>query len=256
MAKAIKVTTENKTANPDFFNGNAVGSIVAKSLPRNYNGVEILNAGGYHTRTDLHLQDGFKDIVQPTYNTSIQKLGSLIENGDTFTYQVIDKTDQEIQNDIISNAKAEQQTLIQQNLEAQVLADAQNDDDTTSLENQALFPIWEHPFDYTIDFKCQHFTNDNELVLYKCVQAHTSQSDWQPRNVPALFTRVAYPNQILDWVQPTGAQDAYQIGDQVHHDNPNDGGNIWLYESKINANTTEPGRDGTFDRWWEPLEPK
>ena len=55
------------------------------------------------------------------------------------------------------------------------------------------------------------------------------------------------------WVQPTGGHDAYAVGDKVTHDNPNDGGVIWVYQSKINANTTEPGRDGTFDRWWEPV---
>jgi hypothetical protein len=72
--------------------------------------------------------------------------------------------------------------------------------------------------------------------------------------VPALFTRVALEGEILPWVQPTGAQDAYAIDAEVSHDNPNDGGNIWLYRSKIPANTQEPGRDGTFDRWWEPVE--
>ena len=30
---------------------------------------------------------------------------------------------------------------------------------------------------------------------------------------------------------------------------------IWIYESAIDANTTEPGRDGTFDRYWTPVEP-
>lgn len=90
--------------------------------------------------------------------------------------------------------------------------------------------------------------------LYEVVQAHTTQADWTPPEVPALFTAKSAPGVIPAWVQPTGAQDAYAIGDRVTHDNPNDGGNIWLYESKIDANTTEPGRDDTFDRYWEPVE--
>ena len=60
---------------------------------------------------------------------------------------------------------------------------------------------------------------------------------------------------VQPWVQPTGAFDAYPVGARVTHDNPNDGGAIWIYESKIPANTTEPGRDGTFDRWWQPISP-
>ena len=57
-----------------------------------------------------------------------------------------------------------------------------------------------------------------------------------------------------NWIMPTGAHDAYSIGDQRTHDNPNDGGSIWVYESTIDGNTTEPGRDGTFDRWWTPIQ--
>lgn len=60
---------------------------------------------------------------------------------------------------------------------------------------------------------------------------------------------------VQPWVQPTGAHDAYAIGSRVTHDNPNAGGAIWVYESKIPANTTQPGRDGTFDRWWQPIQP-
>lgn len=29
--------------------------------------------------------------------------------------------------------------------------------------------------------------------------------------------------------------------------------NDWIFESKIDANTTEPGTDGAFHRWWEPV---
>jgi hypothetical protein len=87
-------------------------------------------------------------------------------------------------------------------------------------------------------------------TFYVCVQTHNRQQ-FDPADTPALFTEARLP--LDPWVQPTGAQDAYAIGDLVTHDNPNDGGEIWVYESNINANTTEPGRDGTFDRWWRPV---
>jgi hypothetical protein len=57
------------------------------------------------------------------------------------------------------------------------------------------------------------------------------------------------------WVQPTGAHDAYAIGDKVQHPRPQSSGAAWVFESKIAANTTEPGTDGTFDRWWTPVGP-
>jgi hypothetical protein len=69
--------------------------------------------------------------------------------------------------------------------------------------------------------------------LYRCVQAHTSQEGWEPPNVPALWTRTAPESEIPDWVQPTGAQDAYNMGDKVKHN-----GKTW--ESDVDANVWEP----------------
>lgn len=248
MAKGILVTALNKSQNPEFFKNDSVGERVRKNLPSNYHGVELLNAGGYHTRTDLHLLDGFKDIVTPTYNPLSEKVTSeIIDNANdenTFIYAVIDKTEQEIQNEALANAELNRQLSIQEKLENDVMVEAQGSDDTSALDNQSLFPIWEVGFAYEVDFKVQHFTAENELVLYKCVQAHTSQSDWQPKDVPALFTRVAYPNEIPVFVQPTGAQDAYQTGDQVYFPTENDD----IYESLIDANVWSPI---TYPQGWQ-----
>jgi len=112
-----------------------------------------------------------------------------------------------------------------------------------------LYPKWAAGIAVAVDGLYQF-----DGSLYKVAQAHTTQADWTPPTVPALFTPVAAAGVIPEWVQPTGAQDAYAVGDQVTHDNPQDSGNIWLYESSIDANTTEPGRDGTFDRYWTPVE--
>ena len=53
-------------------------------------------------------------------------------------------------------------------------------------------------------------------VLFRCVQAHSSQDGWTPDKVPALWTPVrekagAAPD---EWVQPAGASDAYSKGDR------------------------------------------
>ena len=68
----------------------------------------------------------------------------------------------------------------------------------------------------------------------KAVQAHTSQADWTPDVVPALFAEIAPPGLIAEWVQPTGAQDTYSLGEQVTH-----GGQTW--ESTVDNNSWEPG---------------
>lgn len=74
---------------------------------------------------------------------------------------------------------------------------------------------------------------------------------WDDLRFPAAGLGVS--EEVPAWVQPVGAIDAYAVGELVTHDNPNDSSNIWVYESSIPANTTEPGRDSTFDRWWEPI---
>ncbi len=81
-----------------------------------------------------------------------------------------------------------------------------------------------------------------ENVLYECLQGHTTQSDWQPNVVPALWKVVYEPHEIPEWVQPTGAHDAYMMGDQVHH-------NGWIWESLIDNNVWEPGTTGTENLW-------
>ena len=70
-------------------------------------------------------------------------------------------------------------------------------------------------------------------VLYKTIQAHTTQADWKPNLTPALWKVVQPEGVIPDWKQPTGAHDAYKIGDKVKFN-----GN--KYESLINANTYSP----------------
>lgn len=70
-------------------------------------------------------------------------------------------------------------------------------------------------------------------LLYRCVQAHTSQADWTPPAVPALWVRT-YTDEYPEWVQPTGAHDAYKTGDKCSHNSKH-----WV--STIDANVYEPG---------------
>ena len=74
-----------------------------------------------------------------------------------------------------------------------------------------------------------------EEVLYVCIQAHTTQADWTPPLVPALFNVAFYEEgEFPDWVQPAGAQDAYALGDKVTHTELH-------WESTVADNVWEPG---------------
>ena len=81
-------------------------------------------------------------------------------------------------------------------------------------------------------------------LLYRCVQAHTSQATWTPEDAPSLWTRIADPAQEWpEWIQPTGAHNAYAKGAKVSHN-----GKRWV--SDVDANTWEPGVYG----WTEYIE--
>ena len=82
-------------------------------------------------------------------------------------------------------------------------------DDETALTGVELFPAWVVGKVYAVNDRTQY-----NGTLYKCVQAHTSQSDWMPDATPALWKTVSL-DEYPEWVQPTGAHDAYNIGDKV-----------------------------------------
>ena len=81
--------------------------------------------------------------------------------------------------------------------------------DETALNAVELFPAWKAGNTYTIGDRVQH-----KAMLYKCVQSHTSQADWAPSEAQALW-KIVNADEYPEWVQPTGAHDAYNIGDKV-----------------------------------------
>ena len=103
--------------------------------------------------------------------------------------------------------------------------------DDDAIEAPELFPAWAVGVAYAVDDRIRF--NDK---LYKVVQAHTSQADWEPDKTPALYTEVAKPGEIPVWKQPTGAQDAYNKGDKVHYPGKNDP----VYTSTIDSNVWAP----------------
>jgi hypothetical protein len=82
-------------------------------------------------------------------------------------------------------------------------------DDETALNNIELFNAWQSGIAVTVNQRVRY--ND---ALYKCIQAHTTQEDWTPDITPALWVRVTL-DEWPEWVQPTGAHDAYNKGDKV-----------------------------------------
>lgn len=100
--------------------------------------------------------------------------------------------------------------------------------DTDALEAIELYPAWKTGTAYAVDERIRYGE-----TLYRCVQAHTSQDNWTPDITPALWTVVSL-DEFPEWVQPTGAQDAYRLGDKVSHNDKH-----WV--NTLDYNTYEPG---------------
>jgi hypothetical protein len=82
-------------------------------------------------------------------------------------------------------------------------------------------------------------------ILYKCLQAHTSQETWNPADAPSLWAKVLIPDPdvIPAWEQPESTN-PYMKGDKVTHN-----GKIWV--SEIDGNVWEPGAVGSETLWTE-----
>ena len=108
-------------------------------------------------------------------------------------------------------------------------------DDAAALDAMAIYPAWETDAAYAIGQRVRYGDK-----LYKCVQADTSQGDWMPGATPALWVRVSI-EEWPEWVQPTGAHDAYAKGDKVTYKGKR-------YISLIDGNTYSPD---AYPAGWE-----
>ena len=73
------------------------------------------------------------------------------------------------------------------------------------------------------------------LHVYKILQSHISQGNWNPEDAPSLFAKVLIPDPtvIPEWEQPSSTN-PYMKGDKVKHN-----GHTWICD--IDNNVWEPG---------------
>ena len=104
--------------------------------------------------------------------------------------------------------------------------------DEEAVDAAGLFPRWSgEGVSYKVADRRRYGEN-----LYKCLQDHVSQEDWDPEAAPSLWAKIL-PGQdgqpIGEWVQPDSTN-PYMKGDRVTHN-----GKTW--ESDIDNNVWEPG---------------
>ncbi len=104
-----------------------------------------------------------------------------------------------------------------------------NDED--ALEAPELFPKWQSGVFYSVDARVIY-----NNVMYKCLQAHTSQDDWTPTAAVSLWAKVLIPtDEIPVWEQPDSTN-PYMAGDKVHYPTFSDP----IYVSTIDYNVWAP----------------
>lgn len=149
------------------------------------------------------------------------------------------KQEKEKQAEIINEFVIEQVTKM-------IEADELSEDEKKRFLN--VYPPFTPNTDYKVGEKVRYRGS-----VYEVIQAHTSQADWMPPDVPALFNlylqeTVTDPETgeevevIHDWKQPLGGHDAYKVGDKVKHK-----GKVW--ESVADNNAWQPGVYG-----WKEVE--
>lgn len=197
---------------------------VIKYAPTNYlteNGKMILN---FNTNTEVMLENGFKEIINvvPSYdaNTQVVTMDSYTEEATTITvnYVVTAKP-------LTKEEQLENQRNLALTFFAETLSDAQ------ALQVPMLFDEFDgNGVAYEVGKRVLY-----KGVLYKVIQAHTSQAGWNPVDAPSLFAKVI--NETIDGSIPEFEQpdstNPYMKGDKVMF-------NGKVYESLIDNNVYSP----------------
>ena len=133
----------------------------------------------------------------------------------------------------MTNSKAKMREIVNA-----IISIRESATDEQALNSIALYPEWKADVDYTVGQRVLY-----NSVLYKVLQAHTSQADWTPDVSPSLFAQILIPdeNVIPEWIQPDSTN-PYMKGNKVIH-------NGITYESLIDNNVWEPGVIGTESLW-------
>ena len=197
---------------------------VIKYAPTNYlaeNGKIIFN---FNTNIEVMLENGFKEIINvvPSYdaNTQVVTRDSYTEGDTTITvnYVVTAKP-------LTKEEQLENQRNLALTFFAETLSDAQ------ALQVPMLFDEFDgNGVAYEVGKRIVF-----EGVLYKVIQAHTSQAEWTPIAAPSLFAKVI--NETIDGSIPEFEQpdstNPYMKGDRVLF-------NGKVYESLIDNNVYSP----------------
>jgi len=178
---------------------------------------------------ELQITSPQQQVFNPaTHNIQEAWTADLIAGTYNRAWQITEKSAQEKTDWINQQAAIQDEEIDMKSVKAILQTQIEARPDAAKLELKSIYNAWRVGIQVTVGQCYQHAGK-----LYKVLQGHTTQIDWQPDGTPALFVEIAPAGTIPEWKQPTGAHDAYKIGDKVTFQGK-------IYESLINGNTWSP----------------
>ena len=155
--------------------------------------------------------------------------------------EVIERTAKEIQSDIdaIPPPPPDPLQVTQKAAAVMFRALAQTDviKPVDALDNAGMFPQWAESIGQRAEAG-GYWRHGDKLYRVNAGQGHTIQADWAPGKAASLFSLTANPaDKWPEWIQPTGAHNAYAKGAKVTHK-----GKRWV--STADGNVWAPGAYG------------
>lgn len=194
----------------------------------------------YENPRELYL--GHHILVKPATmgDAGIPAYYYKFENG-----KIVERTAAEIQADIAAIPPPPPDPLQVTQKAATVMfrALAQTDVITAedALDNAGMFPVWSDCIGQRAE-PGSYWRHGGKLWRVNAGQGHTIQADWPPDHAASLFSLAANPaEEWPEWIQPTGAHNAYKKGDKVAYKGK-------MYISKIEANVWAPD---AYPAGWE-----
>ena len=152
--------------------------------------------------------------------------------------------------EIVEIEPTEEEQIIEQTNKAMELLNINfngllpNLSDEQALQVPLMFPKWQVGKAYAVGERVLYLG-----VLYKVIQAHTSQAGWEPDIAPSLFAKNLIVKDeegeqvdIPEWVQPDSTN-PYMIGDKVIFEGK-------VYQSVIDNNVWSPT---DYPQGWEEV---
>ena len=152
--------------------------------------------------------------------------------------------------EIVEIEPTEEEQIIEQTNKAMELLNINfngllpNLSDEQALQVPLMFPKWQVGKAYVVGDRVLYLG-----VLYKVLQAHTSQQGWEPDIAPSLFAKNLIVKDdsgeqvdIPEWVQPDSTN-PYMIGDKVKFEGK-------VYQSLIDNNVWSPS---DYPQGWEEV---